>query len=381
MRTVHKIAACMLAGTLFFAGNTATARAAETPVAGIDLILTDYNQNPLATQLEIKSLSLVKTEKVKNTLAFAKVDDYVNIRSKPNENGKIVGKLYKDSAATILEKKGDWYKVKSGSVSGYIMTDFLMTGKSAAEFAKSIGTKFATITTTTLRVRQKASTTSQVVTLVPRGEEYKITKEKAGWVKIKINGSTAGYVSTDFVEIKKVYQEAVSIEEEKEQQAIALMATENRTSTEAADHSENGSAERTVQTTSVKKAAIKVSSNGSLRNKIVEFALRFEGNPYVWGGTSLTHGADCSGFTQSIFENYGVDIPRTSREQAASGNSISFDEMQPGDLIFYRRNGTINHVAIYIGNGKVIAAKSPGEGIRITNYDYRTPYKVVSYLG
>ena len=122
------------------------------------------------------------------------------------------------------------------------------------------------------------------------------------------------------------------------------------------------------------------STNSSIRNSIVQFALKYEGNPYVWGGTSLTNGADCSGFTQSVFRSFGISIPRTSRSQAVSGRRISISDLQPGDLVFYARNGSINHVAIYIGNGKVISASSPETGIRITSYNYRTPIKAVSYI-
>jgi cell wall-associated NlpC family hydrolase len=108
--------------------------------------------------------------------------------------------------------------------------------------------------------------------------------------------------------------------------------------------------------------------------------MRFKGNPYVWGGTSLTRGADCSGFTQSVLKNFGILIPRTSRQQSRGGRRVSMDKIQPGDLIFYRKNGVVNHVAMYIGNGKVIGAASRKEGITIKNYNYRTPYKAVSYI-
>ncbi len=124
----------------------------------------------------------------------------------------------------------------------------------------------------------------------------------------------------------------------------------------------------------------KVSAISLKRLKLVNYALKFKGNPYIWGGTSLTRGADCSGFTQSVFRDNGIRIPRTSREQAKSGQKISIKNIRRGDLIFYDRNGTINHVGIYIGNGKVISASTPKTGIRITNYKYRTPVKAVRYL-
>ncbi|WMJ89022.1 C40 family peptidase [Anaerocolumna sp. MB42-C2] len=116
------------------------------------------------------------------------------------------------------------------------------------------------------------------------------------------------------------------------------------------------------------------------RKEIVNYALKFEGNPYVWGGTSLTNGADCSGFTQSVFRDKGIDIPRTSKLQAAEGQAISLSDIKPADLLFYKKNGIINHVAIYIGDGKVISAGSPSTGIRVLDYNYRKPYKAVNYI-
>jgi len=117
-----------------------------------------------------------------------------------------------------------------------------------------------------------------------------------------------------------------------------------------------------------------------VRADMVAFAKQFLGNPYVWGGESLTYGTDCSGFTQSVFKDHGISIPRTSKAQAAVGRTVSLDSRKPGDLIFYRKYGTINHVALYIGNDKVISAGSPSTGIRITEYNYREPYKAVSYI-
>lgn len=385
MITVRKIAACMMAGAIILSGHTATAKAAETPIAGIDIALSGFFITPLTADLGISLLSLPKKAEEESNLAFAKVDDYANIRNKPSEESEILGKLYKDSAATILDKEEDWYKIKSGSVTGYIKSDFLLTGDKAEAFSKTVGKKIAVVTTTTLRVRQKASKKSTVLTLVPRGDEYKVTKEKKGWVKIKVGNNISGYVSKAFVKIKRVYDEAKSIEEEKkeQEQAIQLMAVQSQTSVENSDSVAKSSSEKATSYNSaslMKASVVSTSSNSSIRSQIVDYALQFKGNPYVWGGTSLTHGADCSGFTQSVFEDYGIYIPRTSREQAASGRRVSLDEIRPGDLIFYTRNGSINHVALYIGNGKVIAAKSRSEGIRITNYDYRTPYKAVSYI-
>ena len=128
-----------------------------------------------------------------------------------------------------------------------------------------------------------------------------------------------------------------------------------------------------------KSTSYSAPASGS-RQSIVSYALQFVGNPYVAGGTSLTKGADCSGFVQSVFRDCGYGIPRSSREQAASGRQVSLDEIQPGDLLFYSKGGSINHVALYIGNGQVVHASTERTGIKISSYNYRTPCKAVSYV-
>lgn len=135
-----------------------------------------------------------------------------------------------------------------------------------------------------------------------------------------------------------------------------------------------------------RKAIVSIASKqndkdcSSLRKEIVEYALQFKGNPYVFGGTSLTKGTDCSGFTQSVFKSKGIRLPRTSGEQAKGGKDVPLKDLKPGDLIFYTKNGQINHVALYIGKKKIIHASNPSSGIKISKYDYREPYKAVSYL-
>lgn len=118
----------------------------------------------------------------------------------------------------------------------------------------------------------------------------------------------------------------------------------------------------------------------SLRSQIVGYALQFEGNPFAYGGCSLTKGADCSGFVQAVFKSQGINLPRTSKQQAIGGKNIPLSDIKPGDLIFYNKNGEINHVAIYIGNKKIIHASNPKSGIKISKYNYRKPFKAVSYL-
>jgi cell wall-associated NlpC family hydrolase len=383
-KNMQKIAACCLIGTIAWIGNATHMKAAEIPIAGIDMVLSDFYDTETSSDVEINEL-LSPYDSMYKDLAIAQVNDYVNIRSKASEESKILGKLYNNSAATILEEKGNWVKVKSGSVTGYIKSEYLVTGEKVEELAKTVGKRIATVTTTTLKVREKAGLNATVETLVPIGEELNVKKEQKGWVKVKIDSDVIGYVSSDYVELRTEFAEAESIEEEK-----ARLEEEARREAARAE-AENQESERTTfvatnesndsnETKDVVKEKPSSSSGSSSRSRLVDYALRFQGNPYVWGGTSLTNGADCSGFTQSVFRDNGISIPRTSRTQATGGRTISISEIQPGDLIFYDRNGTINHVAIYIGNGKVIGASNPENGIRISNYTYRQPFKVVSYM-
>lgn len=415
MNTTRKIATFLMVGTLAFAGKTAVAQAAEkpeVPLAGITLLLEEAYQTSQNAHEEIVKYLLSETASEYANLAFAKVTNYVNIRDKANENGEILGKLYDNSAATILEKEKDWYKIKSGSVTGYIKSDFLIAGEKAEEIAKSTGTRWVTVTTTTLKVREKSSLDASVLTLVPMGEELKVIKENDGWIKVAVDENISGFLSADYVKIRTEYEEAISITEEQErlaEEAAAREAEANQAQERAATTRSYSTANTSRSVTNVERSTVVQQDNNSentaaenepsesvtsqeetsesnssdqssLRSSVVSYALKFKGNPYVWGGTSLTNGADCSGFTQSVFRNFGIQIPRTSRSQAASGRRVSVSDLQKGDLIFYARSGRINHVAIYIGGGQVIHASSPSTGIKISNYNYRTPYKAVSYI-
>lgn len=343
--TTEKIAIGCLIGTMAFAGQMRIAEASELPVAGINLALSSFYENEENVNTSIRDL--LKDSKVSEyeNIGIAKVKSYVNIRSKANTNSKVVGKLYNNSAATIVGKDGDWYEITSGKVKGYIKGNYLITGEAVEEIADSIATKVGTVSTEGLRVREEANTESRILSVIPMGEEVTVKKDYDEWVKVSNSDGKTGYVASVYIDIETKFKEAISIEEEK-----AKILKEEK------------------------------ESGMKLRNDLVSYALGFQGNPYVWGGTSLTRGADCSGFTQSVFKNFGIKIPRNSRAQASGGTRVSVSNMKKGDLIFYSKNGRINHVAIYIGNGKVVGASSRKEGINVKNYNYRTITKVISYL-
>lgn len=380
------ITGCIL-GTIVISGNTLSTKATtietQLPTAGVTFALNEkYLSNPESADREIVKY-LVPSEY--ENIAIARVSYYVNMRSEPNEESEILGKIYNNSAATILETTDDWYLVKSGTVTGYIKAEFFAKGEEAEALAKEVGTRIAKVNTTTLKVRNDASLDASVQTLVPIDEEMEVVEELDGWVKVKIDSDVLGYVSSDYVDLRTDFIQAESIEEEKAR--LAKEEAERKAAEEAAraaDEAAKKKAEQKAKSTKSKsssdsKQATSGAASGS-RQAVVSYALQFVGNPYVWGGTSLTNGTDCSGFTQSVFRDNGISISRTSRSQGAGGREVSLSNIQPGDLLFYSNGSSINHVALYIGNGQVVHASTAKTGIKISNAYYRTPCKAVSYI-
>lgn len=284
-------------------------------------------------------------EKAKNAnwgytnLGIANVESgNLNIRAVAAEDGKLVGKLPKNAACEVLDSEDTWAHIKSGEVEGYVSQEYLLTGIQAKRRAEELATTMARVTTDSLKVRAEANTDSEVITMVPNGEELEVIEVEGDWVKVGLDDEEV-FVSAEYVEVSSELSTAITMTELLYGQGVS-----------------------------------------DVRVDLCQYAKEFLGNPYVWGGTSLTKGADCSGFVMSIFKKYGVSLPRNSRSQANSGTTISVSEAKPGDLIFYGNGKSINHVAIYIGGGQVIHASSPKTGIRISNVSYRTPVKAVRVL-
>lgn len=284
-------------------------------------------------------------EKAKNAnwgytnLGIADVESgNLNIRAVAAEDGKLVGKLPKNAACEVIDSDGTWAHIKSGEVEGYVSEEYLLTGIPAKRKAEELATTMARVTTDSLKVRAEANTDSEVITLVPNGERLEVIEVEGDWVKVGLDDQEV-YVSAEYVEVSSELSTAITMTELLYGQGVS-----------------------------------------DVRVDLCQYAKEFLGNPYVWGGTSLTKGADCSGFVLSIFKKYGVSLPHSSRAQANCGTTIKVSEAQPGDLIFYGNGKTINHVAIYIGGGQVIHASSPKTGIRISNVSYRSPVKAVKVL-
>ncbi|MCR5609353.1 MAG: C40 family peptidase [Lachnospiraceae bacterium] len=367
-------------------------------------------------QTEVTEDVIEQVSEYANT-GISVADPYVNVRTEPNTDSEVRGKLYQGSAAEIVEQAGEWVKIKSGSVEGYIKTEFLAIGFSAEELIGKYGKKHATVMTETLNVREAQDNTSRILAQVGTDEVYNVLEESEEWVKVSID-DIVGYLSKDYVKIDVEFDKAISIEEE--QAALAAQAEKERLEREAeeariaaqkaeqerlarakaeqekaaqarkeaqrqaAQSSNSSSTTNTTKTeiadnstpSTSESSSSSSSSSGTTGQDVVNYALQFTGVPYVYGGTSLTKGADCSGFTQSVYAHFGYGLSRTSGSQASDGKSVSLDSIQPGDLLFYTNSsGSINHVALYIGNGKVVMQSKTGDVSKVVRYNYRTPCK------
>jgi cell wall-associated NlpC family hydrolase len=349
----------------------------------------------------------VSTNKKKSEFADVGIsiaNNFVNIRKKPNKQCDIIGKLYKGHAVTITAAKGNWVKVEFNGLKGYIKSEYLAIGHDAEKLTDKYGIKYATVNVRKLNVRSKMSTKSTVLTSLSKGTDCQVKKEMKKWVKIVACNKITGYVASQYVDIKVKLEGADSIEKEQKpaeedntnaQENIDLTTQVKISETNAEDVetkavelSENETAvteaEVSVVETAVAQAEVNdlpmMSDSSAQGSEIVAYALQFVGNPYVWGGISLTMGADCSGFVMSVYNNFGYRLNRTSRDQALQGISVSIDQMQPGDLVFYANNGIVNHVAIYIGNEQIVHACNKNTGVIVSSIYYNTPYCVKRIL-
>lgn len=416
-----------------------------------------------------------------DNIAVSKVSGSVNIRTEANTTSSVTGKIYNDCAATILDtvegEGGKWYKIQSGSVTGYIKSEYFVTGQKAETKAKEVGKTYGTVVdTTSLRLRENPDLTSKTLTLLSEGAQYSVVGQEGDFLKVSVDTDLEGYVFKDYMKTSVEFNKAVSVEEEKAKEDDEAKRKEEADKAikelEAAKKAESKAAQTKAETTASKKetaaakaettavpkaetqketaketeAAIKViaanpekaedvtvaaptvkqetkaetkietkaetkaetiveaktetkpevpgikketSSSKSTesssvetasRTALVAYAQQFLGNPYVYGGTSLTKGADCSGFVMSVFSHFGISTGRSSRDQAARGKTIPVSEVKPGDLLFYASGSHINHVGIYVGNGKVIHSSTPATGICYAPSNYRTPCKAVTFF-
>ncbi len=271
-------------------------------------------------------------------LGLAVVDGNLNVRANPGMEGEVVGKMTNYAACEILGEENGWYKITSGNLEGYVSAEYVITGEEALIIAQNEAKLMVTVTTETLNVRQGPSTDTTKITTVSKDADLYVLEVLDGWIKIQLDNNE-GYISSEYVNVNKKLKTGNTLKELQYGEGIS-----------------------------------------ETRVNLVNFALQFVGNRYVWGGESLTHGVDCSGFTMKVYEQFGVYLPHYSGSQPGYGTQIPASEAKPGDLFFYTSSDRIDHVAIYIGNGQIVHAASTRAGIIISSAFYRTPVCVVSYL-
>jgi len=262
----------------------------------------------------------------------------LNIRQEASTDSEVIGILTNHNACELLEDAGEWYKVTSGKVTGYVNKQYLVTGDEAEAIAEQEIKTVATVNTETLNVRAEKSTEAAVLSQVGNSEAFTVNSVADGWVEISVDDSV-GYISQDYVTLAQALPTAKTIEQVKYGDGVS-----------------------------------------DVRASVVSYALQFIGNRYVWGGTSLEKGIDCSGFTMRILGKYGISLPHSSKAQPSYGTKISASEAKPGDLFFYGSGRSISHVAIYIGNGQIVHASNKRDGIKVSNAYYRNPICVARYL-
>lgn len=313
----------------------------------------------------------------------------VNIRKDADVNSNKVGIINNGGLVTIVEKGSEWSHIKSGNCDGYIKNEFLAFGNDAKTYAENNLQKVAVVNATTLRLRQSDSEDSECLTLLTGGEEYGIVSQGDAWTKVEVDAGLSGYVKNEYISISYRTSKAVAVNVEENTTETAKEDSTTAATTQTAKN--NDSQTTAAQTTAASTTAAPTTAaateapalspapavNPNAQN-VCNFALQFVGNPYVYGGSSLTDGTDCSGFTMSVYANFGVYLPHSSSAQANCGTEVSLSEVAPGDIIFYKNGGTtIGHAALYIGGGQVVHASTEKTGIIVSNMYYSTPCKAI----
>lgn len=323
----------------YITGNSnnfsAGAHSAITETVVLDDVTAD---NLFAGVLENEAPTVAEPVSPYANIAIAKVNEYLSVRAEASTNAEVLGKLYPNGAATVLETLDGWYKITSGSVTGYVKAEYMVVGDEATCIAASKRT--AKVNVNSLRLRKTASTDAGVHTVLGTGAKLTVLDESTpGWVKVQYKSYT-GYVSADYVTVETTYTYA----ESKAEEAARLAAEKKNNSNK--------------NSSSNKHYKAPAGANGQ---SVIDYGMQFLGTRYKWAGESLTNGVDCSGFVMKVYEAFGVSLPHSSRSLRTVGYGVSESEAQPGDILCYS-----GHAAIYMGNGKILHSVR-GDGVKVSN--------------
>lgn len=290
-------------------------------VIGAFLAASLFFQTPTTSMIVTDNIKQVEAATTKGTIKST-----VNLRKTASNSAKVLKVLSKGTSVTITSTSTvGWYKVKVGTITGYVGRTYVTLANSSNTTSTSSSSSSSTgsVIASYLNLRKSASNSAKILKVLTYGTKVTIQGTTGSWYKIKV-GSTTGYVSKAY--IKKTSSSSSS--------------------------NQSSSTSSVVTSSSVGNTKVK-------GQQIVNYALKFVGNKYVYGGTSLTKGADCSGFTMSVYKQFGYNLPRTSAAQRTAGKKVaSLAQAQAGDLICYS-----GHVAIYMGNNKIVHSANPKRGI------------------
>lgn len=329
--------------------------------AGIEAALEEAYTESMAASDEEK-------ESEYSDFAIANVTNYVNVRTEPNTNSEIVGKMYDDSVAQILsivgEGEEEWFQIISGNVEGYIKSEYFIYGEDAAAVIDEYVTRYVVVKADRLNVRERPDITAARIGYKDFGEKAKLLEYGEEWSKILYAEDNEGYVASEYITIEEHFTYAKSVEEEqKELEAQLLLA-------QRAQESETAAPENT--TIQITPPPTDYANVSELRTAIVNYAMQYLGNRYISGGQSLEKGTDCSGFTCYVYAAFGYSLSRTPQGQwGANGRNITVEEAKPGDIVCYASNGSrCSHVGLYIGNGQIIHSANSRKGVIISDIYY-----------
>lgn len=331
--------------------------------------------------------SVVKESDIESDYVVADVDTVLNVRSSASEDADVVGKFYNGSVGTLIEQNEDWSLISSGNVYGYVKSEYILSGDMAMGYIEDNCNQIARVTTDTLNIRHDTSVDCEIVAISGEGDTLDVIDVEEGWIHVAVDTNVTGYVASDYVNLDYEYETAKTLAEDittvKSGDFVVedSMVGDGNGSATTLDGSGNAT-ESAGQENDIPIVCEEVAvpqlpeptTISTLGQDIADFAVQFVGNPYKYGGTSLTNGADCSGFVMSVYAHFGYQLPRTSYDQANVGRQVSVSDLKPGDLIFYRDFG---HVALYVGNNQVVHASTPETGIKYSAYNYSTICRVV----